>query len=170
MRDAVGGLQHRAGPAPGRRQEVGHGRGRDQRRARRRVGEQGGLGVGVAPHVGVGVGVGAGVVVWAAVGEGEGVAMHGRGDVGLRPAVGIVSVPFLVAGSVMLHLRNREERGLGHSWNGASGVKMEPRFLLGLQEINQFMQESGLSSMLLNRLNSFFFILCVARIAINLTF
>lgn len=59
--------------------------------------------MGVAPKVGVG----ACRVVGAAVGQGEGVAVHGGGDVGLRSSVGKVSVPFLVAGAVMVHLKER---------------------------------------------------------------
>lgn len=77
---------------------MGHGGSRDQG-PRGVVGQQGGL-VRVAPEVGVG----ARSVVGAAVGEGKGVTMHGGGDVGLRAPVGIVPVPFLVAGAVMLDL------------------------------------------------------------------
>lgn len=50
------------------------------------------------------VGVGARSVVGAAVGQGECVPMHGRGDIGLGSAVGKVAVPFLMAGTEMLHL------------------------------------------------------------------
>lgn len=50
------------------------------------------------------VGVGARSVVWAAVGECECVPMHGGRDIGLRSPVGKVSVPFLMAGTEMLHL------------------------------------------------------------------
>lgn len=53
------------------------------------------------------VGVGACSVVWAAVGEGECVPMHGGRDIGLWSPVGEVSVPFLVAGTEMWHLKER---------------------------------------------------------------
>lgn len=56
----------------------------------------------VAPKVGEGVG--ARGVVWAAVGQGECVPMHCRRNIGLWSPVGKVAVPFLVAGSKMLHL------------------------------------------------------------------
>lgn len=46
-------------------------------------------------------------VVWAAVGQGECVPMHGGRDIGLRSPVGKVAVPFLMAGTEMLHLRAR---------------------------------------------------------------
>lgn len=59
--------------------------------------------MGVAPKVGVG----ARRVVWTAVGQGERVAVHCRRDVGLRPSVGKVPVPFLMAGAVMMHLQQR---------------------------------------------------------------
>lgn len=96
--DAVGGLQ--TGPGGARRgQDVGHGRGRDQG-TRGGIRQKGGLGVRVAPEVGVG----ASSVVGTAVRQGEGVAMHGWGDVGLWAPVDIISVPFLMAGAVMLDL------------------------------------------------------------------
>lgn len=59
----------------------------------------------VAPKVGEGVG--ARGVVWAAVGQGECVPMHCRRNIGLWSPVGKVAVPFLVAGSKMLHLGER---------------------------------------------------------------
>lgn len=59
--------------------------------------------MGVAPEVGVG----ARRVVWTAVGQGECVAVHCRRDVGLRSSVGKVAVPFLMAGAVMMHLKQR---------------------------------------------------------------
>lgn len=59
--------------------------------------------MGVAPKVGVG----ARRVVWTAVGQGECVAVHCRRDVGLWSPVGEVSVPFLMAGAVMMHLKQR---------------------------------------------------------------
>lgn len=61
------------------------------------------LGVRVAPKVGVG----ARSVVWAAVGQGECVPMHGGRDIGLWSPVGKVAVPFLMAGTKMLHLKER---------------------------------------------------------------
>lgn len=99
VRDAVGGRQDGAG-GHRRGQQVGHGRRRDQG-ARRRVGQQGGLRVGV----GANVGVGPCCVVGAAVRQAEGVAVHGGRDVGLRSPVGEVSIPLLVAGAKVLHLR-----------------------------------------------------------------
>lgn len=78
---------------------MGHGRARDQG-TRGGIRQKGGLGVRVAPEVGVG----ASSVVGTAVGQGEGVAMHGWGDVGLWAPVDIISVPFLMAGAVMLDL------------------------------------------------------------------
>lgn len=56
------------------------------------------------------VGVGARRVVRTAVGQGERVAVHCGRDVGLWPPVGEVSVPFLVAGAVMMHLKQRRRR------------------------------------------------------------
>lgn len=53
--------------------------------------------------------VGARSVVWAAVGQGECVPMHGGRDIGLWSPVGKVAIPFLMAGTKMLHLK---ERGL----------------------------------------------------------
>lgn len=50
------------------------------------------------------VGVGACTVVWAAVGQGECVPMHGGRNIGLWSPMGKVAVPFLMAGTVMLHL------------------------------------------------------------------
>lgn len=50
------------------------------------------------------VGVGARSVVWAAVGQGECVPMHGGRDIGLWSPVGKVAIPFLMAGTEMLHL------------------------------------------------------------------
>lgn len=99
--DAVGGLQD--GPRGSRGgQQVGHRCGGDQG-TRRGVGQQGGLGVRVAPKVGVG----ARSVVWAAVGQGKCVPMHGGGDISLWSPVGKVAVPFLMAGTEMLHLEER---------------------------------------------------------------
>lgn len=43
-------------------------------------------------------------VVWAAVGQGECVPMHGGWDIGLWSPVAKVAVPFLMAGTEMLHL------------------------------------------------------------------
>lgn len=57
----------------------------------------------VAPKVGVG----ARSVVRAAVGQGEWVPMHGGRDIGLWSPVGKVAVPFLVAGTEMLHLEEK---------------------------------------------------------------
>lgn len=51
--------------------------------------------------------MGARSVVWAAVGQGECVSMYGGGDIGLWSPVGKVAVPFLMAGTEMLHLRER---------------------------------------------------------------
>ncbi len=99
--DAVGGLEDGAGGYGGS-QEVGHGCSSDQR-TRRRVGQQGGLGVRVTPKVGVR----ARTVVGAAVGQGERVPMHGGRNIGLRSPVGKVAVPLLMAGTVMLHLKER---------------------------------------------------------------
>lgn len=62
--------------------------------------------MGVTPKVGVG----ASRVAGTAVGQGERVPVHGRRDVGLWPPVGEVSVPFLVAGAVMMHLKQRRRR------------------------------------------------------------
>lgn len=56
------------------------------------------------------VGVGACRVVWAAVGQGERVPMHGGGDVSLWSPMDIVSIPFLVAGTEMMDLRERRRR------------------------------------------------------------
>ena len=85
---------------------MGNRRSRDKG-TRRGIGQQGRL-VGVHGVVGAAeVRVGGRGVVWAAVvvGQRESVPMvHGGGDVGLRPPVGVVSVPLLVAGAVMLHL------------------------------------------------------------------
>ena len=53
------------------------------------------------------VGVGACRVVRTAVGQGECVPVHCRRDVGLWPSVSKVSVPFLVAGAVMMHLKQK---------------------------------------------------------------
>lgn len=53
------------------------------------------------------VGVGARCVVWTAVGQGECVPMHCGRDIGLWSPVAKVSIPFLMAGTEMLHLRKR---------------------------------------------------------------
>lgn len=58
------------------------------------------------------VGVGACGVVWAAVGQGECVAMHGGRDIGLWSPVGEVAVPFLMAGTEMLHLNETRKMSL----------------------------------------------------------
>lgn len=98
MGDAVRWLKDGAG-GPRRGQEVGHRCSCDQR-TRRRVRQYGGLGVRMSTKVWVG----ARSVVWAAVGESESVPMHGGRDVGLWSPVGKVPVPFLMAGTEMLHL------------------------------------------------------------------
>lgn len=56
------------------------------------------------------VGVGACCVVWTAVGQGERVPVHCRRDVGLWSPMGKVSVPFLMAGAVMMHLKQRRTK------------------------------------------------------------
>lgn len=48
--------------------------------------------------------MGARSVVWAAVRESERVPMHGGRDVSLWSSVGEIAVPFLMAGTEMLHL------------------------------------------------------------------
>lgn len=104
--DAVGGLQHGAGSS-WRSQEVGHGGSCDQG-ARRGVGQQGRLRVRVATKVWMGPRS----VVGAAVGQGERVSMHGWSDVGLWSAVGQVAIPFLMAGTKMLHLKRKSSQHL----------------------------------------------------------
>lgn len=59
--------------------------------------------MGVTPKVGVG----ACRVVRTAVGQCECVPVHCRRDVGLGSSVGKISVPFLVAGAVVMHLKQR---------------------------------------------------------------
>lgn len=53
--------------------------------------------------------VGARGVVGAAVGQGERVPMHGGRNKGLWSSVGKVAVPFLMAGTKMLHLKLRRD-------------------------------------------------------------
>lgn len=53
------------------------------------------------------VGMWARRVVWAAMGQGECVPMHGGRDIGLWSPVGKVAIPFLVAGTKMLDLEER---------------------------------------------------------------
>ena len=53
--------------------------------------------------------VGACGVVWAAVGQGECVPMHGGRDIGLWSPVSKVAIPFLMAGTEMLHLEGRRK-------------------------------------------------------------
>lgn len=84
---------------------MGHWCSSDQR-PRWGIGQQGGLGVRVAPEMGMG----ARGVVWAAVGKGERVPVHGGRDISLWSQVGKVAVPFLVAGTVMLHLKEKNIR------------------------------------------------------------
>lgn len=104
MGDAVGWLKDGAG-GPRRSQEVGHRCSCDQR-TRWRVRQYGGLGVRVSSKVRMG----ARSVVWAAVGESESVPMHGGRDVGLWSPVGKVAVPFLMAGTEMLHLKEQRTK------------------------------------------------------------
>lgn len=61
------------------------------------------------------VGVGARCVVWTAVGQGECMPMHCGRDIGLRSPVAKVSVPLLVAGVEMLHLKDRRTPGWSDS-------------------------------------------------------
>lgn len=56
------------------------------------------------------VGMGARSVIWAAVGEGERVPMHGGRDVSLWSSVGEIAIPFLMAGTEMLHLKEKKKK------------------------------------------------------------
>lgn len=96
--------------------------------------------MGVSPKVGVG----ARRVVRTAVGQGERVPVHRRRDVGLRSPVGKVSVPFLMARAVMMHLKNN--RGVYESDQWVNHIVMQSDFTYTLENYHKVHRTSQQSS------------------------